>query len=77
MKFMPHPLSCLFILTLVLVLGCGEGEQPFDATEIEDEQSTDSNDNLRDGMKVIVNGRTKDHEEVVERLTQRYIERAA
>ena len=65
-----------FLLLLMFsVLGCGEGEQPFDATEIEDEESMDSKENLINGIKVIVNGRTKDHEEVVERLTQRYIKR--
>ena len=43
MKFMTHPLSCIFILTLTLVLymGCDEGKHPFDSAEIEDEASTE------------------------------------
>ena len=41
-----------FVLLLAFsVLGCGEGEQPFDATEIEDEESMDSKENLIDGVR--------------------------
>ena len=56
-----------------LLLGCGESEQPLN----ENEESA-VNDIVfinPNGIKVVVNDRVKDHEDVAQRLASSYIER--